>query len=97
MPSAISVDIGQNSQLWKLRWNQRAFGAAALVIAARRRERERPDVGIDAFDVRVAVVEAVVLVAPVQRAESREQREREVAEERVAAWRDFEKLRWLPS
>ena len=29
MPSVISVDIGQNSQLWKLRWNQRVFGRDA--------------------------------------------------------------------
>ena len=69
MPIAISVDIGQNSQRWKLRWNQRVLRAAPLVIAARRRERERLDVGIDALDVRVAVVQAIVLVAPVQRAE----------------------------
>ena len=43
---------------------------ALLVIAARRRERERPDVRIDALDVRVAVVQPIVLLAPVQRESS---------------------------
>jgi hypothetical protein len=54
------------------------------VIAARRHERERLDVGVDAFDVGVAVVEAVVLVVPVERAEAGEQRERDIDQQRVA-------------
>ena len=54
------------------------------MIAARGHERERPDVGVEALDVGVAVVEAIVLLAPVQRGQAAEQREREVGQDRVA-------------